>query len=244
MELIASGDQADVYKNENIAIKLFKRNISKDDIAYEMNLQKMVFALGLPVPAIYDMVEIDGKIGFSMELVDGVPLDQIALKDENELQKYIVKSIEIQLSLSKNVVNNFPLMKKILQKNINNANMLGIEYKQKILEKFENINFDNYLCHGDFHLMNLLKTNNGIKIIDWVNSSSGNSEADICRTYLLYKNYNKELAELYLKNYCEIANVPKDNILYWLSINAAARLSEGMGTEENNFLMEIIKKSI
>ena len=77
MEFIANGAQADLYKNNGKAIKLFKKNISKDEIEYEMNLQKMAFEFDLPVPEIYDIVEIDGKFGIIMEYIDGVPIGNI-----------------------------------------------------------------------------------------------------------------------------------------------------------------------
>ena len=40
MDYIAKGAQAEVYKDGYKAIKLFKNNISKDEIEYEVNLQK------------------------------------------------------------------------------------------------------------------------------------------------------------------------------------------------------------
>jgi hypothetical protein len=63
MELIASGAQADVYKKDNMAIKLFKKKINKGTVEYEVRLQKMTFELDLPVPKIYDIIEMDNKYG-------------------------------------------------------------------------------------------------------------------------------------------------------------------------------------
>ena len=81
------------------------------------------------------------------------------------------------------------------------------------------------------------------KIIDWVDSSSGNIEADVCRTYLLYKVHHDEIADLYIENYCKTANIPKENVLKWIPIIGAARLSDGMGKEENKKILNIIKEN-
>jgi len=244
MEFIANGAQADLYKNNDIAIKLFKKNVSKGEVEYEINLQKMAFELGLPVPKIYDMVEIDGKYGILMEYIIGVPIGEIVFKDQNKFQEYLIKSIEIQINLNNIIANTFPSMKEILIRNIYHVSEIEITYKQKILDKLEEIYFNNFLCHGDFHFNNLLETSNGIKIIDWVNSSAGNIEADICRTYLLYKINHDILAESYIENYCKMAKINKKNILGWLPFLAASRLSEGREKQENEKLKRIIKENL
>jgi len=41
MEYIASGAQADIYKDGTKAIKLFKNYVKKEDIEYEVNLQSI-----------------------------------------------------------------------------------------------------------------------------------------------------------------------------------------------------------
>ena len=244
MEFIANGAQAELYKDNDMAIKLFKKNVLKEEVEYEMNLQKMAFELGLPVPKIYDMAEIEGKYGILMEYIVGVPIGEIVFKDQNKFQEYLIKSIEIQVNLNKIIANTFPSMKEILIRNINHADELGINYKQKILDKLGEICFNNFLCHGDFHFFNLLETSNGIKIIDWVNSSAGNIEDDICRTYLLYKINHEMVAELFIENYCKITKVPKDNIMNWLPFLAAARLTEGKDIRESEILKKIIKENL
>jgi thiamine kinase-like enzyme len=91
-----------------------------------------------------------------------------------------------------------------IQKNyILGTNKLTETDKEKILNKMGNKLYENKLCHGDFHVLNLIQTSNDIKIIDWVCASSGNPNADICRTFLLYKVYMEEMAEIYLETYCK-----------------------------------------
>jgi hypothetical protein len=70
MEYIASGAQADIYKDGSKAIKIFKNNIQKREIEYELKLQKMAFEYGLPVPEIFGIIEIDGKFGIEKEYID------------------------------------------------------------------------------------------------------------------------------------------------------------------------------
>jgi len=242
MELIGNGAQAEIFKENDIIIKLFKKNIAKHDVEYEMNLQKMAFEHGLSVPKIYDIVEINGKYGIKMEYINGVTFGKIILDDMNKLNEYLNKSIEIQIGIHKIVTNNFPSMKEKLKNKINRVQIITENEKQNIIKLLDKEKFNNNLCHGDFQFMNILETENGNKIIDWVDSSSGNIEADVYRTYLLYKVNNDEIAELYINNYCKMADISKENVLKWAPIIASARLSEGMGNDENEKLLNIIRK--
>jgi len=244
MEFIANGAQADLYKNNGMAIKLFKKNLSKGEIEYEMNLQKMAFEYGLPVPKIHNIVEIDGKYGILMEYIDGVPIGEFVFKDQGILQQYLIKSIEIQIQLNNIATDKFPSMKDKLKRQITNTQELDVADKEKLLSKIDKIVFENKLCHGDFHFFNLIETSNDIKIIDWVDSSAGNAEADVCRTYLLYKMNHEILAESFIDSYCKITKVPKENILNWLPFLAAARLSEGRDKKENEILRNIAKANL
>jgi len=244
MELIGNGAQAKIFKDNNMAIKLFNKNISKHDVEYEMNLQNMAYEHGLSVPKIYDIVEINGKYGIKMEYINGVTFGKIIFDNMNKLNEYLNKSIEIQIGIHKIIVNNFPSMKEILKMKINKAQLITEKEKQNIMKLLDKEKFNNNLCHGDFQFMNILQTENGIKIIDWIDSSSGNIEADVYRTYLLYTVFNDEIAELYINKFCKIANILKENILKWAPIIASARLSEGMENDENEKLLNIIRNNI
>ena len=96
------------------------------------------------------------------------------------------------------------------------------------------------LCHGDFHLFNLIESDNRVTIIDWVDSSSGDIRADVCRTYLLYLEVSRDLAEMYLRLYCLKSGLAKEEILVWLPVIAGARLSEYLSQDKTNYLLNII----
>jgi len=242
MEYIASGAQADIYRDGLKAIKLFKNDVQKTAAEYEANLQKMAFDYGLPVPEILDIVEIDGKTGIVMEYIDGVPIGKIIMEDNTKFEEYLIKSIEIQDTIHKIETNKFPVLRDIHKNLISGSDKLTEPDKEKILTKLENALYENKLCHGDFHIFNLIQTSNDIKIIDWVNASSGSPDADIFRSYLLYKLYKDEIADIYLETYYIIKKIDKQKILSWEAIIAGARLGEYIKDErEEEILKEIIK---
>ncbi len=137
---------------------------------------------------------------------------------------------------------NFQPMSEKLTEKINAAIGPSHITKQKLLDKMNKISYGNNLCHGDCHVFNLMKTKDNIVIIDWVDSSCGNIAADVYRSYLLYLQFSVDLAELYLRLYCEKTSLSKDKIFLWAPILACARLSENVSVDKAKQLLEIVNQ--
>ena len=58
----------------------------------------------------------------------------------------------------------------------------------------------------------MIQADNKGTIIDWVDSRAGDILADVYRTYLLYAQLSGELAELYIKLYCEKNGLSKNEM--------------------------------
>lgn len=77
-------------------------------------------------------------------------------------------------------------------------------------------------------------------VIDWVDSSAGDIRADVYRTYLLYSQLSSELADMYLRLYCEKSGLLRSEVFQWAPIIAGARLSESVSSEKSERLIDII----
>ena len=104
------------------------------------------------------------------------------------------------------------------------------------------LKYENRLCHGDYHVNNLMQTEACVTIIDWVDASAGDVKADVCRSYLLYSQYSMDLASLYLRVYCEKTSLSQNDVLVWEPIIAGARLSENVASEKTSRLLDIVAK--
>jgi Phosphotransferase enzyme family len=72
---IAQGLTAEVYVwDETRILKLFRDERSPDQVAYEARIARAVHAAGLPVPAVGDIVEVNGRRGLLYERVDGLSM--------------------------------------------------------------------------------------------------------------------------------------------------------------------------
>ena len=112
--------------------------------------------------------------------------------------------------MRQSVISAFVLMRKRLERHVHK---LDESKKKNILQKLDSITFDFRLCHGDFHPFNLiLSKEEKVKVIDWVDASSGDIRADVFRTYLLYSQSSVELAEMYLHIYCSRTVLSRDEV--------------------------------
>lgn len=238
-KLIGCGAQADVYAIDNKAIKVFKEQSSKTAVFCEAAIHSMVETINLPAPKIYEVIQIENKMAIVMELIEGISMKQIVMNDMDNLSFYLDTVTNLQEKLHGISVNvpGFPTMKDKFRQRIFLSSLLSDSQKEKLQAMLNGFTIGNSLCHGDFHLMNLIKTENEIVIIDWIDATSGSPEADLCRTYLLYELYSpKGFADMYLDVYCRKTNKNRNEILKWLPIIAGVRLSENNKQEKDQLL--------
>ncbi|MCR6107911.1 aminoglycoside phosphotransferase family protein [Salipaludibacillus agaradhaerens] len=239
---IATGNTAKIYYFDNKIVKVFNDFLPDTESVNEANKHKYAYSSGLPVPEILGVTKINGKQAIIMEYVKGKTLGDLLFKDKEQTEYYLNISIDIQIkihSINPNPKAIEPMYVK-LNRQIETVNKLGRKQKSVLLNKLESFTYENRLCHGDFHLYNLIKTDNQVVVIDWVDSSAGDIRADVYRTYLLYSQVSFVLADMYLRLYCEKSGILRSEVFQWAPVIAGARLSESVSTENSKRLMRII----
>lgn len=238
---IAIGNTAQIYLYENKIVKVFNDFLPDTESSYEANKQKFAHSCGLSVPKIFDVTTIDGKQAIIMEFVKGKTIGDILSENMEQAEYYMNISIDIQQKIHMIVADSLEPMSLKLSRQIESAQQLDKRHKSALLQKMDTITYKKRLCHGDFHMFNLiLSDNNQVTIIDWVDSSAGDLRADVYRTYLLYEQFSIELADMYLRLYCQKSGLSKDDIFQWAPIIAGARLSENVSSEKNERLNKIV----
>lgn len=241
-KLIAEGNTAKLYQWKDKAIKLFHKDAAEDEADYEAKKQEYAYKAGLPVPKVYDVIFINGRQAIVMEYVKGESLGTLICKDMKQAEYYMGLAIDTQMKIHTVTAEKFQSMAEKLTEKINAAIGPSPMTKQRLLDKMNEISYGNNLCHGDCHVFNLMKTKDNIVIIDWVDSSCGNIAADVYRSYLLYLQFSVELAELYLRLYCQKSSLSKEKIFLWAPILACARLSENVSPDKAKELLEIVNQ--
>ncbi|WP_062050444.1 aminoglycoside phosphotransferase family protein [Bacillus sp. JCM 19034] len=237
---IARGNTAKIYLSDNKIVKVFNDYLPETESVNEANKQQYAYSCGLPVPKVLDVTKINGVQAIIMEYVKGETLGDLMFKDKEQAEYYLDISVNIQLEIHSVIPGVIEPMFDKLFRQIESVNELDKTKKNYLLKKLDSFTYENRLCHGDFHLFNLIKTDNQVVVIDWVDSSAGDIRADVYRTYLLYSQLSSELADMYLRLYCEKSGLLRSEVFQWAPIIAGARLSESVSSEKSERLIDII----
>lgn len=237
---IAKGNTADIYLWDKKIIKVLKDYLPETEAIKEADKQRLAWKAGLPVPEVLDVIIIENRQAVVMEYITGDTLGNIMLKDLSHAAEYMRIAVETQIKIHAVKGDGYPLMKDKLASRISSAPLLDTALKKFLLEKLFAMKYEEGLCHGDFHVHNIIMHDKEPYIIDWVDASCGNISADVCRSYLLYSQFSTELAKLYINLYCEAAETNQNKILAWMPVIAGARLAENLSSENADRLLRII----
>ncbi|XQY93895.1 aminoglycoside phosphotransferase family protein [Metabacillus sp. HB246100] len=239
---IAKGNTAKIYHADNKIIKIYNDFLTDAESLNEAKKQEYAYSCGLPVPKVIDVTKINGKQAMIMEYIRGETLGNLMFLNNGKVEHYLSISVDIQMKIHSIKPNQEAIesMNIKLNRQIETATIITKKQKTDLLHKMSSITFENRLCHGDFHLYNLIKTGCQVVVIDWMDSSMGDIHADVYRTYLLYSQLSMELADVYLRLYCDKSGISRSDVFQWAPVIAGARLSEHVSTERTERLMEIV----
>ncbi len=251
---LANGRTAAVYAwEEGKILKLFVPGWPRDWVEYEARVNRAVHATGLNVPAVGDLLEVDGRLGLVYERVDGAPMDQSFSREPLRMGFYGRWLAELHAEMHAKVVSGLPDQRARLREKIFGAIGLSDALKQAALQRLETLPGDNRLCHGDFHPANILLTSNGPVIIDWVDATCGHPLADAARTVLLLslgpseprwlnlivQPFLYQIRRNYLKRYFELRPEGRGQFADWLAVVTAGRLSEDIPAERAGVIARV-----
>lgn len=243
-EPFAVGNTAKVYLFENKIIKVFNDNLPETESINEAYKQEYAYSCGIHVPKVLDVTKIDGRQAVLMEYIPGKTIGELISHNPEQEEHYLSISVDIHQRIHQIEGGRIELMSAKLNRQIKIAPKLKENIKALLIEKLNSMPMERKLCHGDYHIYNVIGFNREAATIDWVDASIGNIRADVCRTYLLYSQISGDMADTYLNLYCKKSDLSKSEILEWAPIIAAARLSEGVSSESSDRLRKIINRHI
>ena len=218
-KVIAERKNKTVYRDGNLAIKVFSNDYSKADILNEACNQARVEDCGLNIPRVREVCKIDGKWAIATEFVEGVTLQKMMDDHPEKMDE------------------NLNRLKEKMQRKIS-ATTLDATTRYELHTRLASLPEHDKVCHGDFVPSNVIITpDDKAYIIDWAHVTSGNASADVARTYLTFCLKGKQdIADKYLNLFCKKSDTAKQYVQKWLPIVAASQSVKG-NEEEREFLL-------
>ena len=236
-KVIAERKNKTVYRDGNLAIKVFSNEYSKADILNEACNQARVEDCGLNIPRIREVCKIDGKWAIATEYVEGVTLQKLMDENPKKIDEYLNLFVDLQMQVHAKRVPHLNKLKEKMQRKISEKT-LDATTRYELHTRLASLPEHDKVCHGDFVPSNVIITpDNKAYIIDWAHVTSGNASADVARTYLTFCLKNKkDIADKYLDLFCKKSDTAKQYVQKWLPIVAASQSVKG-NEEEREFLL-------
>lgn len=260
-ELLGKGMTADVYVwGQDKVLKLYKEGYREEWIQREAAIGRKIYEAEVPSPAVFDMVEIDGRKGIILERIFGKSMMAMLFKEPWRFHSLVQQLADFQHKIHEFSNESLPSQKEKFSQLI--ALSLGIlgDKAQKIMDFIDTLPEGDSICHGDLYLGNIMVSNDKLVAIDWSGAYRGDPTGDVARTCLIINTpavppgipdivgtmsaFPKWMTcWLYLNEYIRASKAKLENLDAWMLPVAAARLRARIPGEEK-WLMEIINKRL
>jgi uncharacterized protein (TIGR02172 family) len=246
--LIGSGRTAEVYAwGEECILKLYQDWMPSISVEWEFRITRRAREAGLPVPAAEEILQVDGRQGIVFERVRGISMlaDLVARPGAILSISRILAELHARMHACMLPPDTYSQRQQI-ERGIDLAKGLSEAEKQAIRDILACLPDGNAVCHGDFHPDNVIMTDHGPVIIDWMTGTRGHPLGDVARTALLFQtgglppglsfpmrlmiNASRRLIySTYMRRYLQIHPVSRSDIDAWKLPIYAARLFEVEG---------------
>ncbi len=254
--LLAKGRTAEIYEWGNGDIlKLFTAGFEVRRIRYEATNLSAAHAAGLPVPAVQDVIDYEGRTGIVMERLTGPTLDQETQSRPSRFVYHAHLLAELHARVNACTFADLVPRRLVLYNDIFEQADLPDSLKKPALKMVTEMPEGENFCHGDFHPQNVIITTKGPVIIDWLDAAKGDPLADVARTWwLLYGSdqmgvplvakwimapFRKRFFDRYVERYYSLRPFSQQSLERWKTIVLTARLHDGVMAERGRLLRRI-----
>ncbi|NIK77795.1 aminoglycoside phosphotransferase (APT) family kinase protein [Paenibacillus castaneae] len=262
------------WENANQIIKLARDNTDYHAMKQEYDNSRMAWENGLSVPQPIALVDMEGRPGIVFERIYGETMMERFVKkamergDEEEASTEHGEYNDIRLTAQVlSEIHNkpglrMPSQREAIKNSINSVDYLSKDEKAAVISLLEDLPVKNQLCHGDPNPRNMLLRNGKAVVIDWMNASIGNPEADLAEYIIMFRYailpdyYPKEITShldsnreaiinAFVEEYTRLAGITSNEIDAWIAPIAARKLSaDGISEEEKILLIHEIRRRL
>jgi len=229
MELILTRPNKQIFRREGPdgpqLIKLFGEGVPASSVLSEATNHARAHEAGLPVPRLHEVTKLEGKWAILADFIEGETLLR-RMGAEPENSQWMELFVRLQMEVHGQYVPKLQRLKDKLQRKIA-ASGLDATTRYELHTRLDAMDHHKKACHGDFIPSNIILQGERAFVIDWNQLTQGNAAADAANTYITLEKYgNPELADAYLKLYCEMSDTARQYVLKWAPIVAGAALGD------------------
>jgi aminoglycoside phosphotransferase (APT) family kinase protein len=271
---IGEGGCSEIFEWEDSRkiIKLARANTDYEAMRREFHNNCIAMNSGLPVAQAFELLVIDDRPGIVFERIYGETLMQRFLKqalhqtnetfdiDENDFRLTARILSEIH---SKSNINLLSSQRDNIKGSIHNVGYLTLAEKEAVISNLDTLPTKELLCHGDPNPGNILINNDGrAVVIDWMNASIGNPEADLAEYIIMiryailpshfpsrllenFDSIRETIIDIFMDEYTKLTGITYAEVYPWITTVAARKLSaDAITDDEKNLLVKEIRRNL
>ncbi len=260
------GANAEVYEyGEGKVIKLFFNRELAGGIHNELKNTMAVWKLGLPVPRPYEIVEMDDRPGLVMEQIKGGPLVARMFGehhlDQMRLLARVLHQIQSAPGDAVSASGLRPIKGYLAWQAYNQTELTWVE-RRLVVHALADLPDGNCVCHGDFHMLNVMMNGETPVVIDWQGANTGDRCYDVMQLFLLLRYAvipagmlpqeaingfyatREAMERTFMEEYHALMGVTQEEIEAWFLPCAASRLSTSVLPEEHDAVLAELQRRL
>ena len=165
--VIAKRAEKTVYRDGDLAIKLFESSFSKANVLNEALNQARVEETGLNIPKVNEVCKADGKWAIVSDFIEGETLSSLMEKHPEKEDEYLELFVDLQIEIHGKTA---PLLNKLKDKMHRKISetTLDATTRYELHMRLDSMPTHVKVCHGDYNPSNIIITPEGKPfVIDW-----------------------------------------------------------------------------
>jgi aminoglycoside phosphotransferase (APT) family kinase protein len=247
--LLGQGREAEVFGlADGSVLKLMRDPDRREAMEREIAALAAVAGVGL-VPRVRGCVDVDGRPGILLDRVDGPDLLTYVGSRPWLLHRagQVLASVHTRLH-DQAAPEGLPDLHSELRNRIQTAPALAPELASWALTVLDGLPTGDRICHGDFHLANILGGLSRPVVIDWGSAARGDPVADVANTWMVHKmglpppgtplyvrmvipSARGIVVSTYMRGYRRRHPVDRDRFRRWQIVRVAARFGSRIAEE-------------
>ncbi len=185
----AEGREAEIFSwGEGVVLRLYRDPAHRERADRELLALTAVRAALACAPTPHGRMDWDGRPGLLMERLDGHGL--FAEIQRRPWRMWSLAKLTGRVHADVNAVrapSALPELRREVRRRIEALTQIPDALRARALAELARLPDGDALCHGDFHLENVLLRREGPAVIDWPDATRGDPCADFARTSLMYR---------------------------------------------------------
>ena len=245
--LLGAGRTAEVYAlGDARVVKLLRPGFPDSLGEAEAVAAELTTNAGLEVPRFHGTIRVAGRLGLVYEHIEGPSMLEMVLARPWTAWRMGRELARLHAAMHDADGTPLPDIRQAMALAI--GRVAAADVRDAALRRLDELPDASSVLHGDFHPANVLMTDAGPRIIDWLTAASGPAAADVARTLLLLRDtplprgmaparratvtmLRYVFARTYLAAYRRARPVDPHELTRWRLPILVARLDEGIAEE-------------